>query len=52
MTTSKDPDEPLTYETPAEANPIPTDEEPGEVTPPPPESETPEEATPASPTSE
>ena len=51
-TSSTNPDEPLTYETPAEADPIPTDEDPGEITPPPPADQTPEEATPVTPTSE
>lgn len=50
MTAPENPDKPLTYETPAEAAPTPTDEVTDEVEPGPTLDDTPEEATPASPT--
>jgi hypothetical protein len=53
MTTAGEPDQPLTYETPAESKPsLPTDESTEEVAPGPSLDQTPEEATPSVPTNE
>lgn len=53
MTATGDPDEPLTYETPAESkSSVPTDESTTEAADPPSLDQTPEEATPPVPTDE